>query len=194
MHATDYAAPRISPKIGATSLPRELDKKEPRLGLRWLRPSASDLLVKGEVKRRPGRKKIAPFLALVGESLPREAWSEVPENVSGVYVLFDSSETARYVGISENIRERLRSYFTGSLEADDEKRAVAVSFSVFMLANRKTARELESLLIHILGPALFLNKQKQREFGSRPDANVFEAGTLVLQRKSKSIDPMQAPH
>lgn len=166
-------------------VPRELDKKEPRRGLRWLRPHESELIVRGEVKRRAGRRKIAPFLSLVGELLPRDAWPEVPKNVSGVYVLFDSSETARYVGISDDIRGRLYSYFQGRKKADEDKRAVTVSFSVFMVANRKNARELESLLIHVLGPALFLNKQKQRRFGARPDANVFEAGTLVLQRTSK---------
>jgi predicted GIY-YIG superfamily endonuclease len=167
-------------------VPRELDKKEPRLGLRWLRPGTSDLLVRGEVRRRAGRKKIAPFLSLVGELLPRDAWPELPENISGVYVLFDSSETARYVGISDDIRGRLYAYFNGKRKADEEKRAVTVSFSVFMIANRKNARELESLLIHVLGPALFLNKQKQRRFGAKPDVNVFEAGTLVLQRRSKT--------
>lgn len=99
----------------------------------------------------------------------------------------DSNETARYVGISDDIRERLRAYFSRSVKEDDDKRAVAVAFSVFMVANRKSARELESLLIHVLGPALFLNKQKQRKFGARPDVNVFETGTLVLQRKSKSL-------
>lgn len=159
-----------------------METKEPAHGTRWLRPSGNELLVRGEVRARRGRRKPS-FLTLIGEMLPRESWLELPDHVSGVYVLFDSSETARYVGIASDVRARLRQYFTGRLKDDDDKRAITASFSVFMVSNRKHARELESLLVHVLGPALFLNERKQRAFGVRPDAKVFEAGTLVLQRR-----------
>lgn len=161
---------------------RNIETKEMGHGTRWLKPDRDDLLVRGEVKAPKGPRTTS-FLTLTGELLPRDSWSELPANISGVYVLFDSSETARYVGISNDVRTRLGKYFAGHLQADDDKRTVAVSFSVFMVSNRKHARELESLLIHVLGPALFLNKRKQRRYGIRPDVKVFEAGTLLLQRR-----------
>ncbi|HEY1728280.1 MAG TPA: GIY-YIG nuclease family protein [Candidatus Baltobacteraceae bacterium] len=130
-------------------------------------------------------------MSLVGEMLPWESWSELPDNISGVYVLFDSSETARYVGISNNVRERLGTYFQGGVSADDQKRQLTTSFSVFMVAGIKHARELESLLIHVLGPALFLNKAKQRKFSIRPNEKAFEPGTLLLRRKRKEPITMQ---
>ncbi len=182
MHAKGSDANNLRVRFRNRLKKRKMETKESRHGTRWLEPEENDLLIRGEVRARQGRRKPS-FLTLVGEMLPREAWRELPDHVAGVYVLFDSSETARYVGIASDVRARLGQYFTGSLEGDNDKRAITASFSVFMVSNRKHARELESLLIHVLGPALFLNKRKQRAFGVRPDAKVFEAGTLVLQRR-----------
>jgi excinuclease UvrABC nuclease subunit len=120
--------------------------------------------------------------------LPRSAWEELPKNISGVYVLFDSSETARYVGISNDIRARLGTYFQGNKPEDNRKRQVTVTFSVFMVKNRNHARELESLLVHVFGDALY-NRRKIRRFGVRPNMQDNEAGTLLLKRKS--IGPPQ---
>lgn len=184
MYAKGPSESNLKTRFKKRLIPRNLEKKEPRYGTRWLRPGIDDFLVRGEVKAKQGWRKPS-FLTLVGEMLPRESWAELPDNVSGVYVLFDSSETARYVGISDDIRRRLSHYFTLHKPEDDDKRAITTSFSVFMVEHRKQARELESLLIHVLGPALVLNKKKQRRFGVRPGVEDFESGTLLLQRKSK---------
>jgi excinuclease UvrABC nuclease subunit len=110
--------------------------------------------------------------------LPVDATSEVPDRVSGVYVLFDSSETARYVGMSKDCKVRVNQHL-----ADSTTKEVVRFFSVFALKKRHQARELESMLIHSFGPALFLNIRKQRQFGEKPSLTDYEPGTLFLERR-----------
>lgn len=139
----------------------DLEKKDVFLGQRWLKPEPNAKLIIGELKTKPGPKK-ATLFSIAGELLPRTSWSELPDVISGVYVLFDAAEVARYVGISNNIRKRIETYFTGSHPSDVSKRDMVTAFSVYGVKNRAVARELESLLIHILGPQLILNSQKKK--------------------------------
>jgi len=161
----------------------DVQKKAPRYGLRWLKPDNS-LIVRGEIKSKAG-KRASPLFTLVGELLPGDSWPELPTRLSGVYILYDGAETARYVGISKNIRARLGTYFNGDSSIDEDKRAVIVAFSVYAVSTRARAREVESLLIHAMGPQLFLNDQKHRHFGQKPDCQVFEPRTLLLKRQTR---------
>lgn len=61
----------------------DVQRKVPFYGFRWLAPGKSDMLLHGELKRKAGRKA-TPLFTLVGELLPRESWTELPERLSGV--------------------------------------------------------------------------------------------------------------
>lgn len=163
----------------------DVEGKEPFQGIRWLEPD-DELITRGEIKIKPGRKP-KPLFTVVGELLPRAAWSELPDTISGIYILFDAAETARYVGISNDIKWRLKRYFTETHREDEAKREVITAFSAYGVSSRQRARELESMLIHILGPQLFLNTQKHRYFGEKANYKVFEPGTLLLQRRTKFV-------
>lgn len=182
-YCTGFEANNLKTRFKTKLKPVDVQKKDTNYGYRWLAPKTGDFLIRGELKRKPG-KKPTPLFTLVGELLPRESWQELPEHVSGVYILFDGSETARYVGLAKNVRRRFKTYFTGSNPDDDDKRQVVTAFSVYAVSTRKRARELESLLIHAMGPQLILNDRKHRLFGQRPDCKLFEPGTLLLRRRS----------
>lgn len=177
-------ANNLKTKFKNTLKPVNVEAKAPNYGYRWLAPEHRNYLIRGELKRKPG-KKPRPLFTLVGELLPRSGWTELPAHVSGVYILFDAAETARYVGMAKDIKGRLGKYFDGNRAEDNEKRQVVTAFSVYAVSTRQRARELESLLIHAMGPQLFLNAQKHRHFGQRPDCKLFEPGTLLLRRRSK---------
>jgi GIY-YIG catalytic domain-containing protein len=162
----------------------DVQKKAPRYGLRWLKPDGAALITHGEIKSKAG-KRASPLFTLVGELLPANSWRELSDRLSGVYILYDASETARYVGISKNIKKRLGTYFIGSHTIDEKKRAVAVAYSVYAVSTRARAREVESLLIHAMGPQLFLNDRKHRYFAQKPDCQVFEPRTLIVKRRTK---------
>jgi len=183
-YAQGFDAANLKARFASRLRPVDVERKAPNYGFRWLAPSKSEFLLRGELRRKAG-KRPKPLFTLVGELLPRDSWDELPDHLSGVYILFDAAETARYVGMAKDMKDRLRSYFAGYRKEDEEKRQVVTAFSVYAVATRQRARELESLLIHAMGPQLFLNKRKHRDFGHAPDCKLFEPGTLLLKRRSK---------
>jgi hypothetical protein len=185
-YCTSSDANNLKTRVKAKLKLVDLQRKAPFYGFRWLAPGKDDLLIQGELKRKAGRKA-SPLFTLVGELLPRDGWIELPERLSGVYILFDAAETARYVGMAKNIKARLRTYFTGNKTDDEDKRQVVSAFSVYAVSTRQRARELESLLIHAMGPQLFLDRRKHRFFAQQPDCKLFEPGTLLLKRRTKYV-------
>lgn len=46
--------------------------------------------------------------------LTEEKFNNIPENESGIYVIFDEQETPLYVGITSCLRKRLKGHFSGN--------------------------------------------------------------------------------
>lgn len=76
-------------------------------------------------------------------------------DVSGVYVLYDISNRPIYVGMSENIRTRLRDHS----EKFWFKRPIVEAGSFIEIRDAKLRRQMETLLIKFLKSNAVLNRQ-----------------------------------
>ncbi len=139
----------------------------------------------GELKRRgKGNVSKAMLCKVIGEKIPYEALGKIKKhctkhksNTHGVYVAHDSMGCARYVG---------RGDVFGRLgECQKKHKYELVYFSFYIVENRQSAREIETLLIHTAGPLLEFNDKKKRS-GMTP-GNVYdhEVGTFFYERQNK---------
>ncbi len=134
----------------------------------------------GQLVTRRKIKSLAGIFTAFGEKLPKDALSAVFKHarsrglpMQGVYVAHDSMGTPRYIGRG-NIESRLRARFKAQpLELH--------FFSFYVVPNKFHEREIETLLIHVVGSLLDFNEKKRR-IGLRSHAvGDFEAGTQFYQ-------------
>ncbi len=145
-------------------------------------------VVSGSLKAPRGRKAHTLFKSF-GEKIPFESLSKVENEVKsqlgkyrksvvkGVYVAQDSMTYPRYIG---------RGDIFGRLKARHEKQRDELRyFSFYVVQSDYHEREIESLLIHIVGPLLTFNQRKKREDIEAPKVTDFEAGTHFIERQKR---------
>lgn len=142
-------------------------------------------VVKGELKRRPGRPaKITPLFEFVAEKLPFASLEETKKRLqlegiaaTGVYIAHDSMGTPRYIGRGA-IFKRLKAHFKS------HTRELAY-FSFFVVKEKAHEREVETLLIRAAGDSLQFNSRKKRIGIDPGDVHDFEPGTRFFERQLK---------
>jgi predicted GIY-YIG superfamily endonuclease len=152
-------------------------------GVFWLEPEEGDSLKRGKIGAEKGRPAGSRLFTLVGEFLHRDTIDDLPDGMTGIYVLFDSSATARYVGLSGNLKARLKQHMNGKTKADKEKQAFTERYSVFALSDGSHARELESVLVRAIGSSLINGSKNRNLLDVTPNLKIFEPGTLVLANR-----------
>ena len=122
---------------------------------------------------------------VVGEKLPYAALTAVKKHllqqnfgVNGVYIAHNSMGFPRYVGRG-NIFSRLKARFNA--------RALELKyFSFYVIAEKKHAREIETLLIRAAGTLLEFNTRKKRIEIMPGNIKDYEAGTFFYERQYKN--------
>ena len=101
----------------------------------------------------------------------------------GIYVLFDSSATARYVGLASDIKKRLKQHISGASVANRQKQKFTERFSVYALSDGRHARELESVLIRAIGSSLINDQKNRKLLDIKAKLSVYEPGILILEAR-----------
>jgi predicted GIY-YIG superfamily endonuclease len=152
-------------------------------GIQRLPPKQSDLLTHGKIGKGQGRPAGTRLFTVVGEFLWVDSIDELPAGMSGIYVLFDSSATARYVGLTGDIKKRLKQHMSGKSKADKQKQTFTERYSVYALSDGRHARELESILIRAIGSSLINDRKNRKLLDVKAKLGVYEPGTLVLESR-----------
>lgn len=152
-------------------------------GILWLEPEGEEFLVRGKIGVGKGRPAGSRLFTLVGEFLRRDTIDDLPSGMTGVYILFDSSATARYVGLASDMKERLKRHMRGKTAADREKQVFTEHYSIFALSDGSHARELESVLIRAIGSSLINGSKNRNLLNVKANLKIFEPGTLVLTNR-----------
>jgi hypothetical protein len=143
------------------------------------------VVVRGDLQPGRGRpSKVEQLLKVVGEKIPYETLPAVQKdvllkfaNAKGVYVAHDSMGTPRYIG---------RGDIFGKLKAIQKKHPLELQyFSFYVVVDKKHEHELETLLIHTVGPLLEFNENKKRTDIEHAKIADFEAGTSFYERQKK---------
>jgi len=145
-------------------------------------------VVSGYLKPPPGPPAHTLFKSF-GEKIPFESLAKVKiavksqlgmykkSVVNGIYIAQDSMTYPRYIGRG-NIFSRLKARYKA--QPDELK-----YFSFYVILSDYHEREIESLLIHLLGPLLTFNQRKKREDIEAPKVKDFESGTHFIERQKK---------
>jgi hypothetical protein len=139
----------------------------------------------GQLKPGRGRPRNAkPLFKAVGEKIPFGALDKVRHHLAaekirptGIYVAHDSMGVARYIGRG-NIFQRLKA----------RRKAQQLElqyFSFFVGLDKNHEREIETVLIRSVGPALYFNTRKKREDIQPGNVRDYEAGTRFVERQYK---------
>ncbi len=162
------------------NLPKSSQKAK-SLGVQRLRPKAADLITRGKIGAGQGRPAGTRLFTVVGEFLHIDSIEELPLGMAGIYVLFDSSATARYVGLAGDIKKRLKQHMHGKGAANVQKQTFTERYSIYALSDGRHARELESVLIRAIGSSLINDRKNRKLLDVRPKLGVYEPGTLILE-------------
>ncbi len=152
-------------------------------GVQRLKPKVTDKITRGKIGANQGRPAGTRLFTVVGEFLHIESINELPGGMQGVYVLFDSSATARYVGLAGDIKKRLKQHMNGKGAANRQKQSFTKRYSVYALSDGRHARELESILIRAIGSSLINDKKNRKLLDISAKLSVYEPGTLVLESR-----------
>jgi predicted GIY-YIG superfamily endonuclease len=166
-----------------SKLPKSsLKAKSP--GVQRLKPKATDMITRGKIGAGQGRPAGTRLFTVVGEFLRIDSIEELPLGMRGIYILFDSSATARYVGLTGDIKKRLKQHMKGKSAADRQKQTFTRRYSVYGLSDGRHARELESVLIRAIGSSLINDRKNRRLLDVKAKLTVYEPGTLILEARS----------
>jgi predicted GIY-YIG superfamily endonuclease len=152
-------------------------------GIQRLQPEKGDLITRGKIGAGKGRPAGSRLFTVVGEFLHIDSVNELPDGMTGIYVLFDSSATARYVGLTGDIKVRIRQHMTGKSRADRQKQTFTKRYSVYALSDASHARELESVLVRAIGSTLINDRKNRQLLDVKAKLGVYEPGTLILEAR-----------
>jgi hypothetical protein len=144
---------------------------------------------------KPGNPgNVKKLFNLVAEKIPfgvlgrvRKVVAPLHYGTQGVYVAHDSMGWPRYIGRGEVFSRLKARKKTNSEELQ--------YFSIYIIAEKKHTREIETLLIRTVGSLLSFNNRKKRLDNLTGRISDYEVGTDFVERQSrkgrlKPIDPI----